>query len=225
MKRCAVLSFLILGLMVALAVPAFPDVLCDNTISGTSYETNGLGVVAGSYAVRIRSRSAQDSTVTGAMFGLWVGSGYQATSVTWAITTEPFAGTSLESGTSSVLSSVNVSTSALFATQYNVDIDQVTIAIPNPSLAAGGPYISNWTESIRTIPIPSEFIGMRAMDRLSHTQITSNSAAMDRRTENGVTELPDSGYRRRTSCYPGAAQPSPSGQRAALGWPSMSSGD
>jgi hypothetical protein len=74
------------------------------------------------------------------MFGLWVGSGYQATSVTWAITTEPFAGTTLGSGTSNVLSSGDIATSAFFATQLDVDIDQVFIAIPNLALDGGATY-------------------------------------------------------------------------------------
>jgi hypothetical protein len=142
LKRSAVLSILISGLVGALAsVPTFADnVLYDNTVSGTSYETGGIGVVAGFTAITDSFTLAQDSTVTGAMFGVWVGSGYQATSVTWAITTEPFAGTTLGSGTSNVLSSDDVLTTASFATELDVDIDQVFIAIPNLALDAGGTY-------------------------------------------------------------------------------------
>ena len=142
MKRSAVLSILIPGLVGALAsVPAIADnVLYDNTVSGTSYETGGIGVVAGFTAITDSFTLPQDSTVTGAMFGLWVGSGYQATSVSWAITTDPFAGTTLGSGTSNVLSSVNVPTTAPFATGDGADIDQVFIAIPNLALDAGGTY-------------------------------------------------------------------------------------
>jgi hypothetical protein len=142
LKRSAVLSILIPGLVGALAsVPAIADnVLYDNTVSGTSYETGGIGVVAGFTAITDSFTLPQDSTVTGAMFGLWVGSGYQATSVSWAITADPFAGTTLGSGTSNVLSSVNVPTTAPFATGDGADIDQVFIAIPNLALDAGGTY-------------------------------------------------------------------------------------
>ena len=143
MKRSAVLSILIPGLVGALAsVPAIADnVLYDNTVSGTSYETGGIGVVAGFTAITDSFTLPQDSTVTGAMFGLWVGSGYPAAGIlSWAITTDPFAGTTLGSGTSNVLSSVNVPTTAPFATGDGADIDQVFIAIPNLALDAGGAY-------------------------------------------------------------------------------------
>jgi hypothetical protein len=144
MKKLAILSTLTLGLIAAMAAaPAWADsVLYDNTVAGTSYQTGGFGVVAGFYAVSDSFTLSGNATITGAMLGIWVGSGTQATSVSWAITSSPFTGTTYASGTSSVLSSVNVPTIAAFASDNNAEVDKVTFALPGLLLGAG----SYWLE-------------------------------------------------------------------------------
>jgi hypothetical protein len=134
-------TLLVIALIGAIAsVPAFADgVVYNNTVVGTSYETSSIGIVATLNAVADSFTLLQDATVTGAMFGLWVAPGYQATSVTWAITSEPFAGTTLGSGKADVTNSIYVNTMPL-GEFSSADVDQVFIALPNLALAAGPTY-------------------------------------------------------------------------------------
>jgi hypothetical protein len=138
MKKSAILSLLVLGLMGALAaVPAFaaPYYLYDNTGPG-SYTTNGWAVnqeITDSFTL------SQDSTITGAMLGLWLNSGDTATSVTWEITTAPnpdivnqtVSGPSAGAVTSPVLFSISE------GSHYGYDIYLAFFSIPDLTLTAG----------------------------------------------------------------------------------------
>ena len=147
MKKSAVLSVLILGLLGALATaPAFAvgTILYDNTNTVTSYgnspdwswSTNGT---TDSFVLN------SNSTITGAMVALWLNPGDTATSVTWQITQDPFGiGDELpiDGGTASVLTSTNF-TSFTWTAPYvpaiseSWDIDNVSFSIPDLSLPAG----------------------------------------------------------------------------------------
>jgi hypothetical protein len=136
MKKSAIPAVLILGLIGAVAVvPASADsTLYSNPGPGT-YTTNGWGVpTSDSFTL------SQNSTVTGANLTLWFNAGDSPVSVTWQIDssfTYFDSSTSLESGTSPVVSSTSEGT----ADGYPVY--QVSIAIPSLALDAGTTY---WLE-------------------------------------------------------------------------------
>jgi hypothetical protein len=142
MKKTAVLSVLVLGLMGALAVaPAFADdTLYDNTYSGSygnsvnwNQSTNGT---TDSFVLN------SNATVTGAMVALWLYPGDTATYVTWQITQDPFGiGDELpiDGGTASVSTSNYVTSFTYSSGDFSEswDIDNVTFSIPDLSLPAG----------------------------------------------------------------------------------------
>jgi hypothetical protein len=130
MKRI-VLAVLILGLIGAVAaVPAFAD--------STLYSNSGNG----SYTFEAWSPSisdsftlSQDSTVTGVNLILWFLPADSPTSVTWQIDssfTDFDSSTSLESGTSAVVSPILEGNAYGYYPVY-----QVSIAIPSLALDAG----------------------------------------------------------------------------------------
>ena len=143
MKKSAVLSILILGLAAALAaVPACASdlVLYDNTVSGTSYETNSY--VINSYEQNTNSfilsptyPGYPDYTITGAVLGVWLTPGDSALDVDWQIVSTPFATPNIAGGTSGVLSSTPEGTLDGF------DMYQVSFSIPSLTLAAGTYYL------------------------------------------------------------------------------------
>jgi hypothetical protein len=130
MKKSAILAVLVLGLTGALAaVPAFADsALYSNPGPGT-YIVNGFGApTSDSFTL------SQNSTVTGANLTMWFNAGDSPVDVTWQIDssfTNFDSSTSLESGTSGVVSST------LEGTSYGFPVYQFSIAIPSLALDAG----------------------------------------------------------------------------------------
>jgi hypothetical protein len=140
MKKSVFFSILVLSLAAALAaVPAFagPDYLYNNTSTG-SFSTDGWGINQG---ITDSFTLTQNSTITGAMVGLWLSSGDTPTSVTWEITTVPnpdivnqtFHPPPFPAG--SVTSPIAFTLGA--GSLYGYDIYQAFFSIPDLTLTAG----------------------------------------------------------------------------------------
>jgi hypothetical protein len=146
-KHPAVLLVVLICAMAA--VPASADVLYDQIILGSpsvpgSYNVGGRNIYGGE-SVTDRFELLQDSVLDSAQVALWVqnrdfidqtASG-TLTSVDWAITSEPFGGTALASGTAT-----NASTLAVTDPAYDPigNIYLETISLGNLHLDAGTYY-------------------------------------------------------------------------------------
>jgi hypothetical protein len=146
-KHPAVLLLVLICAMAA--VPASADVLYDQitpsppTVPG-SYNVGGLNIYGG-YFVTDRFELSQDSVADSAQVALWVmnrdfsdqtASG-TLTSVDWAITTEPFGGVALASGTATNTPILAV-TDPAYAPIGNIYLE--TISLGNLHLDAGTFY-------------------------------------------------------------------------------------
>jgi hypothetical protein len=132
MKKSAILSVLILGLVGALAAtPAFagPVVLYDNTTAQS--DTYDAWTIYSGLSVSDSFALSQASTITGATFDIWLFSGDSLSSVDWSIGTTEFD-TSLGSATASTTSSGQVATGL-----GSYPIYGESISIPDLSLGAG----------------------------------------------------------------------------------------
>ena len=107
MKRALlVFMFICLGGAIA-AVPAFAEDVVYSNITSYSYTPNDA-LIANSpiipgYAVTDSFSLSCCAEVAGASFGVWLSPGDSLVSVDWAVTTLPFGGTTLASGTSTDL--------------------------------------------------------------------------------------------------------------------------
>jgi hypothetical protein len=138
MKKSALFSVLILGLATALAaVPALaaPYYLYNNTGPGT-FTTNGWGVNQG---ITDSFTLSQNSTITGAMVGVWLSSGDTPTSVTWEITNVPnpdiVNGPMIGLPAGAVTS--NISFTLGEGSLYGYDLYEAFFSIPDLTLTAG----------------------------------------------------------------------------------------
>jgi hypothetical protein len=142
MKKSAILSLVILGLVSALAtVPAFAgDVLYDNAGPG-SYQVEAWGTngITDSFTLSPTFPGYPTYTVTGATLGLWVPSGDTAASVTWAITTAAFGGTTEGSGTDDGVLPGAIDEGAAPVGPW--EMYQVAIALPSLQLSAGNYWL------------------------------------------------------------------------------------
>ena len=130
MKKSAVLSVLILGLLGALvAAPALAGTVLYSNPGPLSYTDDAYGIDGGQ-AISDSFTLSQNSTVTGANFAAWLNSEDTMTHVDWAISSDPFSGY-LATGPGASVSGVYLTS----AFQY--DVDQESISIPSLSLAAG----------------------------------------------------------------------------------------
>jgi hypothetical protein len=140
------------ALLMFISTPASADTLYTNgPVDGTTnaWTISGLTNIV-DYAVTNSFSLASASTITGADFGSWLISGDILQSVDWAITTDPFGGTTLGSGT------VTPAGSILFTNAYGFDILTQTFAIPNVLLAAG----SYWLQLGNAISNYSDYYGV-----------------------------------------------------------------
>jgi hypothetical protein len=140
MRKSAFLSVLVLGLAAALAaVPAFagPSYLYNNTSTG-SFSTDGWGINQG---ITDSFTLAQNSTITGAMIGLWLYSGDTPTSVTWEITTVPNPDIVNQTFNSSPFPAGAVTSPISFTlgagSLYGYDMYLAFFSIPDLTLTAG----------------------------------------------------------------------------------------
>ncbi|MGA3161096.1 MAG: PEP-CTERM sorting domain-containing protein [Terracidiphilus sp.] len=138
MRKSVFFYVLVLGLAAALAaVPAFaaPYYLYNNTSTG-SFLTDGWSINQG---ITDSFTLAQDSTITGAMLGLWLNSGDTPSSVTWEITTVP--NPDIVSGPMLGLPAGAVSSPILFTlgagSLYGDDMYLAFFSIPDLTLTAG----------------------------------------------------------------------------------------
>jgi hypothetical protein len=136
MKKSAILSVLILGLVAALAaVPASADDLYSN-ITGSSYTISSY--IINYYEMPTDSFTlSSTSTITSTILGLWLNPGDTAESVDWQIVPTPLVYSSnIAGGESSVVSSVSE------GSLYGFDMYQVTIdIIPGVTLGPGTYYL------------------------------------------------------------------------------------
>jgi hypothetical protein len=126
-----------LGLLGAVAaVPASAGTLYDNSTTGPtgSYQYSG-SPFADPFAASNSFTLGANSTITQIMFGDWVAEGDTLNSVDWAITTEPFAGTTVASGTASSYTTTLQDINTGWAISSNV------FSIPDLSLGAGTYYL------------------------------------------------------------------------------------
>jgi len=132
MKRSAVLSVLILGLLGALAaVPAYADSTL-YTNGPSSYSIAGKPISSGWFLMDSFTIS-QNSTVTSMNFVVWLNPGDTLSSVDWLIMTSPFGGTNEGSGTTSTTNSF-IGIDGMY--DY-FDIYKESSSIPDLSLDAG----------------------------------------------------------------------------------------
>src|ERR1035437_570203 len=138
MKR-ALLVFMFICLAGAIAaVPAFAEDVVYSNITSYSYTPNDA-LIANSpiipgYAVTDSFSLSCCAEVAGASFGVWLSPGDSLASVDWAVTTLPFGGTTLASGTSTDLPNTFFVASGLGP---GFVIDQESISIDDLSLTAG----------------------------------------------------------------------------------------
>jgi len=134
-------------LLFALSSSAFADVLYDNgpvngtlnawtigSVSGFSAADSLNNGSYGSYSVADSFTLVANSNVTGVTFGSWVSTG-DPLSVNYYITTSPFGGTTLESGTVSLNSNYLRSSGGSYGDFY--DIYNTWFSIPTLILPAG----------------------------------------------------------------------------------------
>jgi hypothetical protein len=110
------------------AAPASAGVLYDNgPVNGTldAFTINYGWTVTDSFGL------SGASTVTGVDLAVWAYPGDTPESVDWAITTDPFGGSTFASGTASLANSF------LFTNEYGYDIDQESFSISGVALGAG----------------------------------------------------------------------------------------
>jgi hypothetical protein len=127
----AVLLLNLVGVMAT--VPASASTLYDNTAAG-SYNTTGYYIEAGYQydSVTDSFTLSSASTITGATFASWTDPGATFSNVDWAITTAPFGGTTVASGSQS-----DPYTGYIGAGYGYYDIDSNSISIGSLSLGAG----------------------------------------------------------------------------------------
>jgi hypothetical protein len=92
------------------AVPASAGTLYNNS-TAQSYTINAYGVSFGQ-DLSDSFTLASNGTISQVMFGNWLLTGDSMTSVDWQITTGPFSGSTLASGTASTFSSTFLGTFA-----------------------------------------------------------------------------------------------------------------
>jgi hypothetical protein len=146
MKKSAVLSVLILGLLGALAaIPASAGsvVLYDNS-TASSYVTNNWYNYNGYYYNSISDSFTLSSpaTVTGVTFGSWTDPGATVTDLQWAIGTTDFA-SDIASG------SASITNTGFIGSEYGFDVDSNLFSLPDLSFGAGTYWLtlSNVTAS------------------------------------------------------------------------------
>ena len=138
MKRSAILSLVILGLVGVLAtVPASADdTLFNNIVTGTSYTSDAYGI--STYEQNTNSFTLSSSaTITGAVLGLWLSPGDSATEVDWQIVPAVFATTNIAGGDSVIVSSTDMGS----ILEDSFEMWQVTFGIPDLTLGPGTYYL------------------------------------------------------------------------------------
>jgi hypothetical protein len=113
------------------AVTASAGVLYDNSAQdGSTGTLDAWGITSG---ISVTDSFILNSSwaITGANFASWVAPGDPVTSVDWAITSDPFGGTTYGSGTASVTSSL------LLNNFLDYDVFWGSFVIPNIELTAG----------------------------------------------------------------------------------------
>jgi hypothetical protein len=126
-----------LGVICAVAAaPALADTLYDNSTS-TSYQSTGWGIQS-NLEISDSFTLAAPSTVSQISFGNWIASGDTLSSVDWAITTGPFSGSTLASGTATTFSTT-LENSSPSLDGWTVDSD--LFSIPALALSAGTYYL------------------------------------------------------------------------------------
>jgi len=139
MKKSAVLSVLILGLMSALAAaPAFAsDVLYNNTLY--SFQAGQGNVITYSDEFTLSSAPMiggfNSDTITGLMLGLWVDNNATIQSVSWEITLAPFDNAPIAFGTANLLNTTYESSFEGFKGY------QVQFGIPDTTLPNGNYWL------------------------------------------------------------------------------------
>jgi PEP-CTERM motif-containing protein len=131
--RIASLTILCLALA---AVPAFAD-YSNGAINGTTDAwTINFGYIVSDTFVT----GANDTAVTGFMFGTWEFPGDVLSSVDWSITSAENGGTVYGSGTAS---GKNVADSLISTNQYGYDIDKITVTGLNVAVTGNTTYWLN----------------------------------------------------------------------------------
>ncbi len=130
MKLSAMVAALVV-LCLASAAPVMAGTLYTNgPVNGNTYAWTIIDTGVPNCCSIADSFTVTNSTVTGATFYTWTFAGDVPATVNWAITTAPFGGTTLGSGTA------NLTDTFLFANGgYNVNSD--SFSIPALTLAAG----------------------------------------------------------------------------------------
>jgi len=135
MKKLLRVSLLIalVALMAVLALPYFASATILYTNGPISGVLQAWSIIPhfGPFVITDSFSLSGPSTITGADFGSWVNKGDTPLSVDWAITTGPFTGTTVASGTGSL------GYTYLFTNALGYDIGQDSFSIPLTTLPGG----------------------------------------------------------------------------------------
>jgi len=158
MKKSAVLSVLTLGILGALsALPAFADDVYNNFGSGSLTSTTTIagtemnpGLII-SYGGAITDSFTLCCTgIKGVFFPVWVPSEDTVSSIDWAITTEPFGGSTVASGTASSLPNHYISSISLGDDEDDFDILGEYISFKPDLLSCCGTYWLQLSNAVAT---------------------------------------------------------------------------
>jgi hypothetical protein len=136
MKKSAILFVIVLSFAGMLTIPAHAsDILYDNSTT-SSYEGNGYYVGEGSSITNSFSLSS-NSTITGIALGIDLMPMDPVSEVDWQITTSPFDGTVIDSGTATTFDETD------FISPDNGFMypAQIIFGIDNPDLLAGNYWL------------------------------------------------------------------------------------